>query len=363
MSTPTPVSTPATIPSPATVSGAAAGRSGRPALTRQPPAETAALRASLADSAAQTMALREALAELRLQLDATPSAPPSELKGSTWHPSRPRVRLLLAAGLVGLLVITLAVLLITTRGSTGSQGQVVGPTTGSGPSAAASGPGTASPSGATSSSGPTVKPLPWPGGAVLVPAGLPASGPGIDSAGSDVTYAQDPDRVHLDAFERVVLASPGSTLVSLTPGLRTMLKGGVATTRLVVSDLQVEVNGQLVTPTPVSAGANPSSWTVVIPQSQAAARVVLRYRVAGAFVHEVPSPPGRVLVVLTPLSGTSSLQAQAPVTVRYLGAGVNGMSCPAAPLALGVCGQHMASWWVATVSAGSPIVVVQATLR
>ena len=91
------------------------------------------------------------------------------------------------------------------------------------------------------------RPLPWPGGPVLVPAGLPVAGPGADAPGTELTAAVDPDRQHVDAYERVVFR-PGATSVLLAAPSAAGLPAELRQVRPVVEGLQAEIDGRPVAP-------------------------------------------------------------------------------------------------------------------
>ncbi len=321
----------------------------RPQLIRRSPEETAALRASLADSEAQTHALRAELDQLRHDLESGVSLAPAAPAGPR---RRTATRALTAAAVAGLATIGLAVALVA--GHDGSAGTTPTGPAPSGPAGGAPAPG----GGAVQAPLATPDPLPWPGGAVSVPAGLPAAGPGIDAPGSDVTVAADPDQVHLDVYEQVVIPLPRPAQLQLAPALLTGLKPPLGTAALSVQDLQAEVDGRRGELLP-SGPAN--AWTLTLPAGATPARVVLRYRVTGAFVRQEPAPRGRVTVVLAPLSAPAELAAGMPVELRYLGAGVTAMTCPQAVQNLQLCGSPAGTSWQARLPPGGGVVLVQAT--
>jgi hypothetical protein len=331
---------------------------------------TADLRRSLADTEAQTNELREALDELRQALDAAPAlaatttavAPPDR---------RPRQGVLLAllmAGLVAVLVV-----LVSTRGSAPAASPApstsapagLSPTTAStSPVAETTGP-TASPSTSPgtspgSSAGPalTTAPLPWPGGAVLVPPGALTTGPGVDAPGTDVQVAVDADRSHLDVFERAVLSAPVDAVTVSQPP-QTVWTGGLAGARPTIEGLQIEIDG-------VAARVQQrgDGWFALPPQGGRATTVVLRYRVANA-VYQLPNPPSplRRMLTLPTLTGLISLQDALPVTVRITDKRVRDISCLSAAKGSLLCRRQAGDTAVATLPAdGNPVVIIQADI-
>jgi hypothetical protein len=321
-------------------------------VVRRPGQQTAALRQQLVEKAAATDELREALDELRQVLDV--ENPPAAAAGG-----RRRRWLLLAGGLV---VAVAALLFFTWRD--GSSPQIVAPV----PSAVATAPASGQASSAQASSaqassaqtsapaaaraGPSTRPLPWPGGAVLTPAGLTATGPGADAPGTDVQVSVDTDGTHVDVFERLMLSSPsGEPLEMASPSLPAMGQ------QISVSDLQVELDGA-----PVAvAGDNGNGWTATPPAGKQFTKAVLRYRLSNGVVTITPAAPGRVFAVVTPLTAAISQAHSAGVLVRALDPRVLGVSCPRAADAAGsVCGTKLAAGWQAALPANSiPIVLFQ----
>jgi hypothetical protein len=341
-----------------------AGRSVTPAevavraLTQPPPVRvvrqsgqrTAALRQELAEKAAATDELREALDQLRQVLDID-NAPPRP--DATHH--RARFVAVLAAALA---VVGLAGYLLVDWGTgdhrrtAGTPAAAASPVTspvgatgdGGGPSGTASGP-TGGPTAAA-----TVRPLPWPGGAVVLPPGLVTSGPGADAPGTDVQAALDDDGVHVDVVERLVVATPDGGSLALTaatlPGLGTTT----------ISALQVQLDGDVVPVTATGGGwtarrAN-GSWT----------HAVLRYRIGGGLVTVTPAALGRALGLVAPLTAALSQAGGHPVQVRTLDPRVVGISCPAVQGTGAVCGSRTSGGWTASVPGSArPVVLLQIT--
>ncbi|MGZ4612975.1 MAG: hypothetical protein ACXV1K_07370 [Kineosporiaceae bacterium] len=323
--------------------------------TRLPAASTAALQSSIADQAARTQELREALDQLRTTLEARPDGPPRDPEPAPRPPTarpptarRRNPRRLVVALAAGALAVAVAVTVAVAHGSSvtrgavepspseppesgaapGSPGGSGSPAaTGSGePGAAASPPRPATPAPSApggSSAVLTTRPLPWPGGPVLEPPGLPVTGPGVDVPGLEVTAALDPDRRHVDVYERVLLR-PGVTTLHLAPASLAALPRVLRGARPAVTELQVEIDGRAVPPL-----AGRTGWQVT-PGGATIDRAVLRYRVMGALVRQTPAPPGRATLILTPLAGGTVTATQDPVVVRIDDQRVGAMYCPTA---------------------------------
>lgn len=366
----------------------AAVRSKPPMLIRRvSPVRTDALRKSLDDTEAEANELRATLDALRQVLDAEPPAeqPPPPARRVV---GRRRRSLLLAAAALVVVLVTVIALLVSgghrrdsagsasspaatgpaptgsgTAGSTAAGSTTAG--SGSTPAGSASGPAASgsAPSGSAAAGtggtlAPAVTPLPWPGGAVLVPAGVPSSGPGITAPGSDITVAIDPDRTHLDVFERVSYPAAVPSLRLATPSSGS-LTGIFATAHPSVVDLQVEAGGQALS---VSADGS-GGWTATAPGNGTITSAVLRYRLAGVLLHVTPAPPGRFLILATPLSSTASAAAGLPVTLRISDSRVLGVSCTLLTGLGAVCGTATGSTWTATIPpGGSGIVLIEANL-
>jgi len=323
-------------------------------VIRQPSQRTAALRQQLAEKAAATDELREALDQLRQVLDI--DHPPQ-------HPGTPgdRRRLALAVTLVGVVLLVLGVVafLLVDKGLGGTSADDA--PAASNPAAshpAASNPAAANPAAsndAATSPGVTgaqpsaveLSPLPWPGGAVLLPPGLVTTGPGVDTPGTDVQVALDDDGVHLDVFERLLLPAPaGDPLALVAPSLPAI---GVTS----VTDLQVQLDG-----TAVPATGSGASWTAAPAHGAGWTRAVLRYRLVGGVVTVTPAAPGRELGLVTPLTATISQAGGHAVVVRTLDRHVLGVSCPAVQGSGAVCGARGTTGWTATPPPSAPPVVL-----
>jgi hypothetical protein len=307
------------------------------------------LRQQLDEKAAATDELREALHELRQVLDVD-AAPPAMNR-------RSRRAWVITGTAGGLAMATLVGWLL----SDGSSSRIVisRPTAApilSAPHATTSGASPAPPAGFTPPARPavtrpatSVRPLRWPGGSVLIPPGLTATGPGASVPGTDVQVAVDPDGRHLDVFERLLLDTPSIDPLSLAAPTRPALDAEVR-----VSDLQVQLDD-----TAVPAVADgPGSWQAIPLDGSSYTRVTLRYRLAGAILAVTPAPPGRALGLVAPLTGLVSAVPGHAVQVRAGGDGVLGVSCPTAARG-SVCGTRSGDGWTATVpEQARPIVVL-----
>jgi hypothetical protein len=353
--------------------------------TRLPSASTAALRSSLEDQQARTQELRTALDELRTALEgdaggATRSAPPSDDQPPRRPPGRPprRRTLILAvagAALVLVIVVPLAVAQRSSRTAIGAARSTSGSSL---PTASLSGLPTSAPPGSAPSGGPsgsasgaggsvapttsrsvpvlTTRPMAWPGGPVLVPPGLPSSGPGADAPGLDLTAAIDPDKRHVDVYERVV-PRPGTTSLHLAQASLGLLPRVLRGARPAVTELQVELDGRAVRPV-----AGRTGWQVTAPGGGMIGRATFRYRLLGAYVRQVPAPPGRVTTVIRPLAAEVVLADDDPVVVRVHDQRVGGVTCPTGRRPL--CAVTNGRMHTATLPSGATgIVLAQVNLR
>lgn len=378
--------------------------------TRLPSAGTAALRSSLDDQQARTDELRTALDELRTALEAAPGAAPGPEEPSKNGPAPPPPRrpsrravvvALAGAALAAAVVVPVAVAQRSSRPAVGASASTsgsslptaspagppfsssAGPATSaapwgsSGPSGSASAPwgsasgpwGSASgPPGSPSGPGggvspttslpvpqPTTRPMAWPGGPVLVPPGLSASGPGADVPGLELTAVMDPDKRYVDVYERVVLR-PGTASLHLALASLGPLPRALRGARTVVTDLQVELDGRAVRPVGGRTG-----WHVTAPGGGVLGRAVFRYRLLGAYVRQAPAPPGRATMIIRPLAAEIVLAGDDPVVVRVHDQRVGGVTCPTARRPL--CGVTSGRMHTATLSSGATgIVLAQVAL-
>jgi hypothetical protein len=190
----------------------------------------------------------------------------------------------------------------------------------------------------------------WPGSSTAEPPGLPATGPGADASGSEITLAFDADRRHVEVYERAVLA-PGPGMLPLRPAVPPPSARSLVTGLPAVQDLHVDVDGL-----PARVITGPRGWTVAVPAGVSATRVVLRYTLDGALVRREPSPAGRYTLVLRPLAPSAGRGAGAAVVVRVPDARVEELYCPGAADQL--CGATAGTLHTATVPRGAPPVVI-----
>jgi hypothetical protein len=326
--------------------------------TRLPAASTSTLRSSLDGQEARAAELRDALDALRASLEGrrapvAPSAPPPRRSRRVrpLTPLRPgRVRparsvLLAGAALLGLAGVAVAAVALvptvrrTATGPSASRAAVAPSTLTPSPppsaSTAAPSPGRSPIASTSTSSTLTTRRLPWPGGAVLQPSGLAASGPGATVPGLDLTAALDPDGRHVDVYERLVLR-PGVTSLALHQADLGRLPAQLHVGRGGVGDLQVELDGRAVRPQHVGA-----SWRAEAPDGGTITRAVLRYRLTGVFLRQAPAPPGRFTLVLRPLAAGPVLGDRDPVVVRINDVRIGTMTCPTSrhPLCASVTGR------------------------
>jgi len=364
----------------------------RPLLrsTRLPPATAASLRSSADDHAAPTRDLREALDELRAELDGTaartspPAEPPAERvlapqaapqtlarheppaapneppagspTGSSPSPAEsPRRAGLIAVGVVGALaaVVLAAVGVVrivawSVAAPPRSSAASPAPTAAGSPSTG--GPSPAAPSASSSASSSGASPAPV-GPPLTLPGGLPLSGPGADVPGTD-TFVLVTARGAVDVWERLVVR-PGTSSVRLALASTAALP---RTARVRLADLQVAIDGRRVAPRGSRTG-----WQVARPDGGSFTQVVVRYRLTGALLRATPAPPGRVTLVVRPVTGPSAGATGDPIVVRLTDRRVGAVYCPAARPAL--CAVSQGGTHVATVPAGTaPVVLAQLTL-
>ena len=330
-------------------------------VVRRTLGSTAALRASLAAKEAEANELRDSIDDLKRQLTIERSMDlPEHRRAMPWW----TLALILAVILLALL----ALLSYCTRPSTSSPGSGANASAGAsavrptatggvasgtassgdsaGASAAATGASAATTAGASVATSAAVVPtpspaapsvtttaMPWAGSTLLVPTGLAGTGPGVDADGSDVTYVLDADGTSLDAYERVrAAAGVPQVTAQLTP--LTALTGELAAAKLGVSGLQVELNGQAVTPRPSGTG----TWTAALPDGTPVTSAVLRYKLTGAVLRVEPARAGRLAALLTPLTSHAVATSGQKVTVHVLGPGLVSLTCPLAPAAGVLCG-------------------------
>ncbi|HEY6798337.1 MAG TPA: hypothetical protein VI248_26965 [Kineosporiaceae bacterium] len=308
-------------------------------VVRRPSQQTAALRQELDEKAAATDELREALDELRQVLDVDNHPPPTGA-----HRGRARL------ALVGVTVVAIATILTYLVLNRDGEAIVRSPEPSPSPPATAASTATASATPAG-----TVQPLPWPGGAVVAPPGLAASGPGVTTPGSVVQVALDDDGTHLDVVERLLLDAPtGDALVLAAPVLAVpaLHEEGTAP----VSDLQVQLDDVVTAATATDTGR----WAVTPAAGSRYERATLRYRLGGAVVTVTPAPPGRALGVVTPLTAAVSQGRGHDVVVRTLDPRVIGVSCPGAAGTGTVCGTRTDGGWTAHLPGDAqPLVLLQ----
>jgi hypothetical protein len=216
--------------------------------------------------------------------------------------------------------------------------------------------GNATAGGASPAAPPPASPsLPSPGPVgppLALPGGMPVSGPGADAPGADALAVVAAEGA-VDVWERLV-TRPGTTSVRLESAPTSALPG---TAGAEPAQLQVALDGRRVTPRRDGSG-----WQVALPDGGSFTQVVVRYRLTGALVRTAPAPPGRVTLVLRPVTGPAAVSADDPVVVRLTDPRVGAVYCPGARTPL--CAVSRGSTHVATVPPGTaPVVLAQLTLR
>ncbi len=349
--------------------------------TRLPSATPASARPSLDDQRTRAQELREALDELKAELDGGSRRGPRVGLPAAGRPvvlprtqRRPGARVdrppgggrrfaLAAVVAVGVLVAAVGVVRVVAWSLAGTGPATASPPAGS-PSMSASAPGRVPTPPATASAAPATgatpgsatEPAPEPGWpAVVLPEGLPASGPGADAPGTEMTAVLGRAGT-VDVYERLVVR-PGTTSVRLALAPAAALPGPLRGVRARVVQLRVDVDGRA-----VPATADDTGWRVTTARDAPFTRVVVHYRLAGSLVRVAPAPPGRETLVLRPLTGPVAAAGQDPVVVRLDDPRVGAVYCPSAPVPL--CAVSRGSRHVATVPAGGrPIVLAQVTGR
>jgi hypothetical protein len=335
--------------------------------TRLPASSAPALDSSPEQREARADELRDALYALRASLEGRPAATGDAVPDRTRRDA-PSVRAVLLAGAAVLAVAGLAVATVTA--GTGRRETASAPPP-SRPAAPPSTPRAAGKPSATASTSsalprpatpsprpspsPTTRPLPWPGGTVLQPPGLPASGPGATAPGLELTAALDPDGRHVDVYERLVLR-PGAPDLVLHRADLGRLAGRLGSAGGSVDDLQVELDGEAVRPQVIGA-----SWRAPPPAGGDVSRAVLRYRLTGVFLRQQPAPPGRFTLVLRPLGAGVVLADHDPVVVRISDARVGTMTCPTSRYPL--CGSGAGRTHTATLPGDATGVVLAQVTR
>jgi hypothetical protein len=307
------------------------------------PRWSARIHESLDAHEAQAAELRRELDDVRRSLKSPDDEPTVGLHRRPRR--RPPIRVLVVLVVVIALAAAGLTLLARGRGAPASSTPAPRATAGTKATSAAAG-GTPSAGSVTAGAH-----LPaWPGLSVAEPPGLPATGPGASAPGSEITAAIDPDRRHVEVYERALLA-PGTGTLTLRPAQPPAAARELVTGPPGVQDLHAEVDGR-----PATVTSGPDSWTVTAPADAQATRVVLRYTLNGALVRRVPSPVGRYTLVLRPLTPSAGRGAGDAVVVRLRDPRVEEVYCLGAADQL--CGATSDDLHTATVPRGAPAVVI-----
>ena len=240
----------------------------------------------------------------------------------------------LVAALVAVLLLALVTRCDSSVGTSSTTGTAAGPA-----ASGSEGAGAVPAAGASGDTGPAPQttPMAWPSGPILVPPGMPTSGPGLDEPGTHVETAVDTDGTSMDVYESLVLSDARSEpLVLAIPTLTN-------NRRPTVQELQVELDGR-----PVVAEQSPDdSWTVQPPAAYTTA--VLRYRLADAVVVQEPAKANRAGGVVLPLTAAVSQATDSAVRIRTADSQVLSMGCITAPLADQLCGAPENGVWTGTL--------------
>ncbi len=264
-----------------------------------------------------------------------PGAPPGE-REQTGGRGRTSLWVLTAVAL------TLLLLLIVSRCAASSGTTTTGATP-AGSAAPGQSTGAQGSPGAQPAAGPApaTTPMAWPSGAVLVPPGLPATGPGLTDAGTHVEAAIDTDGTSIDVYESLVL--PAARTEPLVLALPTLTNDA----RPALANVQVELDGN-----PVAVTAGPGdSLSAEPPSGSSYTKAVLRYRLASAVVAQQPAKANRAAAVVLPLTAGLSQAVGGIVEVRTSDPQVISVDCPTVDLAERLCAMEQNGVWTATLPA------------
>lgn len=152
--------------------------------------------------------------------------------------------------------------------------------------------------------------------------------PGVTQVGISLVAQADSNGT-LEVLERIRLAKPVFTLTLRAPQ---PVVSALAGTHPTVANLQAQVGPRPIpVPAPTSTGSDGSlELRLTTPRT----RVWLRYQLTDATVHTQPSPQGRVLATIGPISAAGL--GSTPVSVQVGGA-LN-LVCPQLPASEQVCG-------------------------
>jgi hypothetical protein len=327
-------------------------------------------------SAAETEDLLARLAAVRAGVDSEPaaeeasateeeaSAPPGRRAHARpgREPGGRRNRLL-----VTILLLTVPVLAAVAAGGwwlLPGDRRAAGP--GASPSAAGpTGPDAAGPGTPTAASGLAATPaptptatLPWPGTTTGLPAGLPASGPGVTEPGEEVTVAPG-SGIALEVYERVVLPAGGADAAELVAPDLTEVASLPLPRPVWVRDLEVTTDGL-----PARTVLSADGWTVRAGRpGQTFLRFTARYRLTNGVVLQPPLAQGGPALVATPLWATEARRLGATVLIRTdTSVVVRNVACPgAAPCASGT-GADGPITALLPPGTGTPVVVFRTDL-
>ena len=310
-------------------------------------------------SAAETEDLLARLARARAELDTPAEAPGGDV------PLRFGIdrRKLLVPGALLLVAVLVAVAVLLGRGSGGPEAVP--------PPAAV--PSTTAPASATPTPTPTPTPsatpgpagtprpaLDWPGSTTGLPAGLPATGPGVTEPGEEVTVAPSTG-LTLEVYERVLLRAPGVAAAVLAAQDLTAVPSLPLGKPVWVRDLEVTADGR-----PARAVWSGGRWTVrsAVP-GQTYRSFTVRYRVANGVLPQGPAASGRASLLVTPLWAAEARRAGLPVLARAdARIKVRDAACPDAAPRGDKCGRRVGGVLIGVLPAdsGAAVVLLRAVL-
>lgn len=181
------------------------------------------------------------------------------------------------------------------------------------------------------------------------------TGPGLTTPGVLVQVAADPSG-SLEVVERVRFEDIAPAL-TLAPPTTKGMPSSVAPDGVKVTGLQVVADDNVVSSGPATLSR---ATTIVLPSDTRA--VAMRYRLEGATIRSVPSVPGRVLVLLPPISTRTGL-GSLPVIVEVKGGDVHNLQCPGLAATAQLCGRVTDKrWYTAQLRLGSTAVLAQLNL-
>lgn len=164
----------------------------------------------------------------------------------------------------------------------------------------------------------------------LPPAPLPETAPGVTEPGI-LLMAWPSSDGSFDVVERIRLVNSVSVL-TLSPAPVDRAGRQFTSASATATQVQVRAGDQMV----VVSGAKVDA-AMDLPVAEVD-RFEMRYRLTGVTVRSGPSPTGRALAAIGPL--TSGVDDELPVQFMVAGATVLGLNCPLLPLSQQSCGSR-----------------------